>query len=481
MIASDLVPNIASYIDGGWVSGSSGRSHTVRNPATGEVLAETPQLTQGEVESAILAADRAFRNSVDLETRRRWLRGIHDALIEHKAELGRIVTLENGKPLPEAIGEVEYAAGFFKYYSEKIDALRPERLEETPRGCRWTIQHPPAGVAASITPWNFPLAMFAKKLAPALAAGCAMVAKPSKETPLSMIALHSLAEQVGVPAGRMNLVLGSSGEIGKIFCTHPLVRIISCTSSTETGRILLRESADHIKRLALELGGNAPFIVCEDADLEAAAAGLMANKFRGAGQTCVCANRVFVHKAVEREFLAILKPKVEGLRVGDGMEAGIDIGPLVNRAGFDKAADHVADALAQGAERVCGAEPAPPAEDWGAFFPPTVITGVREGMRVFAEETFGPVVAVCPFTTDEEVVRRANDTEYGLAAYVFTADEERGFRIIEGLRFGHVGLNTGTGPTPEAPFGGMKHSGFGREGGLEGLFEFIEPRTVAAG
>ncbi|MCB9770465.1 MAG: NAD-dependent succinate-semialdehyde dehydrogenase [Candidatus Omnitrophica bacterium] len=478
MIQSDLLPQIASYIDGKWIGGISGKTIEVRNPANGDLLAEVPQLNASEVEQAVVTSDRAFREYPDIETRRKWVMGLYEAMIENKVELGRIITLEHGKPHKEAIVEVEYAAGFFKYYAEKIDALKPEVLDGSPRNCRWTIHHRPAGVAGSITPWNFPLAMFGKKLAPALAAGCGVVAKPSKETPLTAIAVYTLGERIGIPPGQMNLVIGSSSEIGKILCTHPLVRVISCTSSTETGIILLQQSADHIKKLSLELGGNAPYIVCEDADLEKAADALMSNKFRGSGQTCVCANRVFVHKSVEQPFSDLMKERVEALKMGDGMNDDTDIGPLINRAGYDKVAEHLEDALQKGAKKVCGLEPVAPSEDWGAFFPPTVINSVKEGMKVFSEETFGPLVAIIPFETDEEVVKRANDTEFGLAAYVFCNDRDRGDWIIERLQFGHVGFNTGTGPTPEAPFGGMKQSGFGREGGLEGLFEFTEPQTV---
>ena len=327
MIHSDLLPRIASYVDGKWTEGVSGKRIVVRNPATGDCLAEVPQLNVEEVEAAILAADRGYRKFPDLETRRKWVRDLRDALLENKEELGRISTLEHGKPPKEAVVEVEYSAGCFNYYARKIDILNPEVIEETTRNCRWTIFRRPAGVVASITPWNFPLAMFGKKLAPALAAGCGVVARPSKETPLTAIAVYSLAERIGIPAGQMNLVIGSASDIGRIFCTHPLVRVISCTSSTQTGKVLLNQSADHVKKLALELGGNAPFIVCEDADLEKAADGLMVNKFRGAGQTCVCANRVFVHRTVLGRFSELLKSRVEALQVGHGMDPNSDICP----------------------------------------------------------------------------------------------------------------------------------------------------------
>jgi succinate-semialdehyde dehydrogenase/glutarate-semialdehyde dehydrogenase len=477
MLKSNLLPEWAAYIDGKWVTKGAGEA-AVLNPANGDLLAQVPQLETSQVEEAIRAADRACRAGTDLATRKGWLLSLRDALLEHREELGRIITLEHGKPHPEAIVEVEYSAGFFDYYGYCIDKLEPELLETQSRGCAWTIHHRPAGVAASITPWNFPLAMFAKKLAPALAAGCGVVARPSGETPLTAIAVYTIADRIGLPPGQMNLAIGKAGPIGELFCAHPLVRVISCTSSTETGRILLRNAANHIKRLSLELGGNAPFIVCDDADLEAAADGFMANKFRGAGQTCVCSNRVYAHESISKEFLSLLADRIGKLRMGNGMAPGTDIGPLINRSAFDKVASHLSDALERGAVKVCGEEPVRPSENWGAFFPPTLVSNATDEMKVFREETFGPLVAVAEFKSEEEVIERSNATEFGLAAYVYSGDKKRGHRIVDELRFGHVGLNTGTGPTPEAPFGGFKQSGFGREGGLEGLFEFVEPQTV---
>jgi succinate-semialdehyde dehydrogenase/glutarate-semialdehyde dehydrogenase len=330
-----------------------------------------------------------------------------------------------------------------------------------------------------ITPWNFPLAMLAKKVSAALAAGCAFVARPSEVTPLSAIALCHLLTEAGVPAGRANLVLGRAEPLVEVFCAHPAVRLISFTGSTEVGRQLIAQSAPYVKRLALELGGNAPFIVFADADLDAAADALMANKFRASGQTCVCTNRVYVQAEVEGAFTDRVVARVEQLRCGDGLDPASDLGPLINRAAFDKVSAHVRDALDHGARRLAGFDPPRPANDWGAFYPPTVLVGVTNAMRVCAEETFGPVISLAAFATEADAVAAANATCHGLAAYVFSRDADRIARVVPRMRFGHVGVNTGTGPTPEAPFGGMKMSGFGREGGVEGLVEFCEVQSVA--
>ncbi len=451
----------------------------VHNPATGELLAEVPALGTEEANQAVNAAARALEIGASLAERSNWLRGIAEGLLEGREEMARLITQEQGKPLAEARVEVDYAAGFFRFYAEELHHLEPRPLPQPIRDVPWTIHHRPAGVAALITPWNFPLAMLAKKLAPALGAGCASVIKPAELTPLCAIALCHIATAAGVPAGRINLLTGPPSPIGKALCEHPLVRVISFTGSTATGKILLRDSAPHIKRLALELGGNAPFIVFADADLEAAADALMANKFRCAGQTCVCANRVYVEAPVAAKFEALVCERVAALKMGNGMEDGVDIGPLINRAAWEKVERHVREAEQAGARRAFGAAATPPENEWGCYYPPVVLGGVRDAMAVFREETFGPVVAIATFNYKGEVVGRANGTPHGLAAYLFNADAEKARWVAAHLQFGHVGINTGTGPTPEAPFGGMKQSGLGREGGLEGLFEFTETQTVA--
>lgn len=482
MTTSPLLNDTQGYIAGRWVGAASGRTLEVINPATGETLARVPDMGAEETTAAVEAAAAAMRTTPSLEQRRAWLAAIASAHLENKNELASLITLENGKPLKEAAVEVEYAAGFYSHFARQLHHLEPRPLPELIRGLRWTVHHRPAGVAGLITPWNFPLAMLAKKLAAALAGGCAVVAKPAELTPLSVIALWKLLEWIGFAPGWLNLVIGRPEPIGQVFCTHPAVRVVSFTGSTAVGKRLLAQSAPHVKRLALELGGNAPFIVFADADLELAAEALIANKFRAGGQTCVCANRIFVQQSVMDAFAPAVAQRVAKLRVGDGLEEGVDIGPLISGAAFEKVRLHVEDALAHGAQCVLGGIPAHGGKAWGNYFPPTVLKGLRQPeMLAMREETFGPVIGLATFDSEEQVIAQANGTPYGLAAYVFTSSAERARRVAAGLRFGHVGINTGAGPTPEAPFGGMKESGLGREGGVEGLFEFCETQTVAEG
>ncbi len=478
MMESPLLTNCCGYIDGKWCHAQSGRTMPVINPATGQTIAEVPVMGGAETHQAVEAAARALSTPASIQQRRAWLGRLAELIHDHREELGRIITHEHGKPLKEAQGEAEYAASFFRYYSRCLDHLQPKHLSERPRNHDWTIYYRPAGVAALITPWNFPLAMLAKKFSAALAADCCSVIKPSSKTPLSMVALFSLLEQIDLPPGKANLVLGPAGEISDVLCEHPAVRIISFTGSTSVGKKLIAATAPHLKRLSLELGGNAPFVVFEDADLDNAVDHLMSNKFRGSGQTCVCANRLYVQRSVVDTFSAKLADRVNSLKVGNGMDEDVEMGPLIDRNAFDKVLRHVEDALSHGAQRVAGVQPKIPGENQGCFFPPTVLRGVTPAMECVNDETFGPLAPVIEFDTEREVIEAANRTEYGLAAYVFTADDQRADRVISRLMFGHVGHNTGSGPTAEAPFGGMKHSGFGREGGLEGLHDFVEPQTV---
>jgi succinate-semialdehyde dehydrogenase/glutarate-semialdehyde dehydrogenase len=481
MLESPLLPQMRGFINGRWRGAATDAVLSVIDPATGELLSQVPDMAASETIEAAEAAQAALDEGTpsSLQTRGAWLVDIADQLLSHQEEFARIITLEQGKPLGEAAAEVAYASGFFQFFSGQLELLESDELPAPIKNLKWTIHHRPAGVAALITPWNFPLAMLAKKLAPALAAGCSVVIKPAELTPLSAIALCHVTERAGVPPGLVNLVIGRPEPIGAVLCSHPVIRVLSFTGSTEVGKLLLRDTAPHIKRLALELGGNAPFIVFGDAGIEAAADALMLNKFRCSGQTCVCSNRIYVQHEIADELVVAVVARVEKLRVGHGLEAGTDIGPLINRNGFDKVATHVADALAQGAQRIFGAEPVRPQQEWGAFYPPTVLTGIKPQMLVTQEETFGPVVAVSTFSTEDEVVAQSNSTPYGLAAYLFTRDGARAERVAARLKFGHVGINTGQGPTPEAPFGGMKQSGFGREGGSEGLWEYCETQTLA--
>lgn len=480
MLESSLLSNIGCFIDGTWRKASD-KLIDVLNPATGEMLASVPDLGARETVEAIEAAALAMRETIPVDVRRRWLLGIVKLLNDHREELARIITLEQGKPLKESVGEVDYAAGFFRVATEHLYALTDRELPGTIRDARWTVRHAPAGVAGLITPWNFPLAMLAKKLAGAIAAGCASVTKPADLTPLTSVALWHLMESLDMPRGFVNLITGAAKPIGDTLCAHPAVRVISFTGSTGVGKLLMQNVAPHVKRLSLELGGNAPFIVLEDADIEKAADALVASKFRCAGQTCVCANRVLVHLDIEQAFTDAVVSRVAKLKVGDGMDATVDLGPLINRAGWDKVARHLEDALRRGGKRVFGTDPQPPTGQRACFFSPQVVTGITPDMLVSQEETFGPLVAITTFADEQTAIDLANGTPYGLASYVFSRDASRAQRLSRALRFGHVGVNTGSGPIPDAPFGGMKQSGFGREGALEGVLEFCEVQTVCEG
>lgn len=478
MMNSDLLKITNGFINGKWCGSDTSRTMPVKNPATGETIAIVPVMGREETTRAIECSARALATPASIAQRKEWLNHLADLITAHREELGRIITHEHGKPLREAQGEADYAASFFRYYAGAVDHVASKQLPDRPRNHSWTVHYRPAGVVALITPWNFPLAMLAKKFSAALAADCCSVIKPSSKTPLSMVALFSLMQQIGLPPGKANLVLGPAGEISDVLCEHPAVRVISFTGSTPVGRKLIASTAPHLKRLSLELGGNAPFIVFDDADQDRAVEHLLANKFRGAGQTCVCANRIYVQHGIAEVFTQKLAARVSAIKVGNGMDDGIDMGPLIDRNAFAKVRRHVDDAIAQGATRIAGSEPVEPENGGGCFFPPTVLRGVTADMECVRDETFGPLAPVIEFTDEAEVVAAANSTEYGLAAYVFTASDERAERVIRQLSFGHVGHNTGSGPTAEAPFGGMKHSGFGREGGLEGLHDFLEAQTV---
>lgn len=475
MIESELLPHIAGYWDGRFQSVEGAATFEVLNPANGERLARVPELGGSHAEAAVAAADAAMAEPPDLPARAAMLRRIAATLTEHREELARIITLENGKPIGESRAEVEYSAAFYEDAAGRIAALAPQTLEARPRGFVWRVHHRPAGVAGLITPWNFPLGMLAKKLSGALAAGCSAVVKPAEKTPLSCLAFFTLLDRLGLPPGQCNLVFGDAPAIGDVFCKDRRVRVVSFTGSTPVGRLLSAQCAPHIKRIALELGGNAPFVVFADADLEHAAEQVLANKFRCAGQTCVCTNRVLVEASAQEAFTAAVATRVGALRVGSGLEPDNDVGPLIDAQSFAKVRGLVDDALSKGARAVVGGRPD---ASESRFFPPTVLTGITTDMACGREEIFGPVVPISTFEGEEEATIAANDTEYGLAAYIFTADNARAQRVAARLHFGHVGINTATGPTPEAPFGGMRQSGLGREGGMEGILEFIELQTI---
>ncbi|WP_292216109.1 NAD-dependent succinate-semialdehyde dehydrogenase, partial [Mesorhizobium sp.] len=407
------------------------------------------------------------------------LRKWHELMVANADELAAILTAEMGKPFAEARGEILYAAAYVEWYAEEAKRVYGETIPAPSNDKRMIVIKQPVGVVGTITPWNFPAAMIARKVAPALAVGCTVVSKPAEQTPLSALALAVLAEQAGVPAGVFNVIVGEDGPaIGKELCGNDKVRKISFTGSTEVGRILMRQCADQIKKVSLELGGNAPFIVFDDADLDAAVEGALASKYRNAGQTCVCANRLYVQSGVYDAFAARLAAKVAAMPVGDGFEAGVMVGPLIDDKGLAKVESHVEDAVSKGAKVLTGGKRI---EGAGTFFSPTVLTGVTSGMQVAREETFGPVAPLFRFDTVEDVIAQANDTEFGLAAYFFAGDLKKVWRVAEALEYGMVGINTGLISSEAAPFGGIKQSGLGREGSRHGADDYLEIKYLCIG
>ncbi|WP_434623739.1 NAD-dependent succinate-semialdehyde dehydrogenase [Pseudomonas sp. Z1-29] len=468
-----------AYIDGQWVGADNAATLDVINPATGEVLARVPAIHGSETRRAIEAADRAWPawRARPAAERAALLDRWYQAMIDNLDDLALILTLEQGKPLAEAKGEIRYGASFVKWFAEEARRIYGETIPAPSGDRRLMTLKQPVGVCAAITPWNFPNAMITRKCAPALAAGCTIVVKPSDLTPLSALALAVLAERVGIPAGVFNVVTGIPAGIGEELTGNPTVRKLSFTGSTAVGRLLMRQSSEHIKRLSLELGGNAPFIVFDDADLEQAVTGIMLSKFRNAGQTCVCANRILVQDGIYERFAQRLVEEVGKLKVGDGLEAEVNIGPLINAAAVSKVARHIDEALSQGARLLCGEIPTGDSR----FVQPTVLGQTHAGMLLANEETFGPVAPLMRFSTEEEALALANATPYGLAAYFFTQDLRRSWRFGEALEFGMVGLNTGLISMDVAPFGGIKQSGLGREGSKYGLDEFLEVKAFHVG
>ncbi|RDJ16960.1 NAD-dependent succinate-semialdehyde dehydrogenase [Rhizobium grahamii] len=471
----------AGYIDGVWTAGNATKTFDVLNPATGEVLASLPDMGAAETRDAIDAAHAAQPAWAARPAKERAgiLRKWFDLMVAHADELAAILTAEMGKPFAEARGEILYAAAYVEWYAEEAKRIYGETIPAPSNDKRMIVIKQPVGVVGTITPWNFPAAMITRKIAPALAVGCTVVSKPAEQTPLSALALAVLAEQAGIPAGVFNVVVGEDGPaIGKELCGNAKVRKISFTGSTEVGRILMRQCADQIKKVSLELGGNAPFIVFDDADLDAAVEGALASKYRNAGQTCVCANRLYVQSGVYDAFAARLAAKVEEMSVGDGFKTGVTIGPLIDEQGLAKVESHVADAVSKGARIVTGGKRV---EGAGTFFTPTVLTGVTREMTVAREETFGPVAPLFRFDTVEDVIAQANDTEFGLAAYFFAGDLKKVWRVAEALEYGMVGINTGLMSSETAPFGGIKQSGLGREGSRHGAEDYLEMKYLCMG
>ena len=469
-----------NFIDGAWVGADSGSTIDVTDPATGALIGTVPSMTEVETRRAIEAASRAFphwRGMVAKE-RARIVRRLGELMLENADDLAMIMTAEQGKPLAEARGEIDYAAGFFFWFSEEAVRVYGETIPAHVKGRRVLVTKEPIGVFAAITPWNFPSAMITRKAGPGWAAGCAGIIRPATETPFSALAIAVLAERAGMPNGVCNVITGPSSRVGPELTGNPLVRKLSFTGSTEVGRKLLEQCAQTIKKTSMELGGNAPFIVFDDADLDEAVKGAMASKFRNAGQTCVCANRLFVQDGVYDEFSKRLKVAVEKLRVGEGTEPGVTQGPLINRGAVAKVEEHITDAVGKGARVLTGGKSH---ARGGTFFEPTILVDVPNEALVFQEETFGPVAPLFRFTTEEEVVALANDTPFGLASYFYSRDVGRIFRVAEALEYGIVGVNEGLISTPEVPFGGVKESGLGREGSSHGIEEYLELKYIALG
>lgn len=466
------------YVAGAWVQADDGATFDVVNPARGDVIARVANFTRAETARAIAAADAARHDwaARTAKERANILRRWYELTMQNAEDLAVILTAEMGKPLTEARGEIAYGASFIEWFAEEAKRIYGETIPGHQPDKRITVLRQPIGVAASITPWNFPNAMIARKVAPALAAGCGFVARPAAETPLSALAMAVLAERAGVPKGLLSMIPSThASDIGKEFCENPIVRKLTFTGSTQVGRVLLRQAADQVMKCSMELGGNAPFIVFEDADLDAAVAGAMLSKYRNNGQTCVCANRIYVQAGVYDAFAAKLAAAVEKLKVGDGLEPGTDLGPLITPKAVEKVEDHIADAVAKGAKIVTGGTRH---GNGGSFFAPTVLTGVTQAMKVAQEETFGPLAPLFKFDTEEEVIGHANDTIYGLACYFYARDIGRITRVQEKLEYGIVGVNTGIISTEVAPFGGVKQSGLGREGSRHGIEDYLEMKYV---
>ena len=477
---AELLKN-AGYINGEWTGSESDKRFEVTNAFSKEVICTLPDMGVKETNDAIEAANNSWSNwrSKTAKERALILKKWFDLIIDNQEDLATLMTAEQGKPLAEAKGEVVYGASFIEWFAEEGKRTYGDIIPTPANDRRILVIKQPIGVVAAITPWNFPIAMITRKCAPALAAGCPVVIKPAAETPLSALALAELADQAGIPKGVLNVVVGTkSSEIGLALTNSPIVRKLSFTGSTAVGKILTRNCADTMKKVSMELGGNAPFIVFDDANLDSAVAGAMISKFRNTGQTCVCSNRILVQEGIYDEFVSKLSEAVKTLNVGNGMEEGINQGPLINESALKKVQDHISDALGKGAVLVTGGKPH---SNGGTMFEPTIIGNVTTSMKVASEETFGPLAPIFKFSTEEEAIRMANDTEFGLASYFYTNDVNRIWRVSEALEYGMVGVNEGVISNEVAPFGGMKESGLGREGSHYGIDDFLELKYICMG
>ena len=477
MLSDPSLLQTQAFINNQWVDGENGATFAVSNPARGDVIAQVADLSRADLARAIDGAEAAQKKWAAQTAKERCniLRNWYNLMMEHQSDLAMILTAEMGKPLAEAMGEIAYGASFVEFFAEEAKRNYGETIPGNQADKRITVIKQPIGVAASITPWNFPNAMITRKAAPALAAGCAFVARPSELTPLSALALGVLAQRAGLPAGILQIVPSNDASAsGKEFCENSKVRKLTFTGSTRVGRILLGQAAEQVKKCSMELGGNAPFIVFDDADLDEAVIGAMACKFRNNGQTCVCANRIYVQAGVYEEFTKRFKVAVEAMKVGDGF-AGADLGPLISKPALDKVQEHIADALSKGAVVATGGKPH---DLGGTFFEPTILTGVTQDMTVSKEETFGPMAPLFKFETEDDVIAMANDTIFGLAAYFYSKDLSRVYKVAEALEYGIIGVNTGIISTEVAPFGGVKQSGLGREGSHHGMDEYLELKYI---
>lgn len=469
------------FINGEWVEANSGEQVAVVNPANGEVITTVPDMGKQEAEAAVVAAHNAFLDwrKTTAKHRSSLLKKWFDLIVENADALAKLLTTEQGKPYKEAYGEVMYGASFIEWFAEEAKRVYGDIIPSANPNNRYMTIKQPIGVVTAITPWNFPVAMITRKVGPALAAGCTVVVKPGEDTPLCALAMAALAEQAGIPKGVINVVTTSRpAEIGDVLCQHPLVRKVSFTGSTPVGKLILRQAADTVKKVSLELGGNAPFIVFDDADIEKAVQGALISKYRNAGQTCVCTNRLYIHDVIYDQFIERYTQVVNELVIGDGLSESADIGPLINQKAVDKVDDLVAKAVEQGATLALGGKVS---DVGGQFYLPTILTDVTEEMDIAHQELFGPVSTIFRFSDEDDVIRRANDTPFGLAAYFYTQNHSRVWRVGEALEYGIIGINEGIISTEVAPFGGVKESGSGREGSKYGIDDYLEIKYLCHG